>query len=84
MATPQHRPTSINWDQLHMPSVQGSGLDNPFTEEEVWAAIKESLAEKTPRPDGFSGVFFRSCWSIIKEDIMQAFQKFYHLAGQNF
>ena len=59
-------------------------LDYPFSEEEVWAAIKDSPAEKSPGPDGFCGVFFRSCWSIIKTDIMQAFQQFYHPAGQNF
>ena len=48
-----------------MPRVQGGGLDNPFTEQEVWQAIKQSPAEKSPGPDGFSGGFFKACWNII-------------------
>ena len=67
-----------------MPTIQGGGLDNPFTEDEVWAAIQASPAEKSPGPDGFSGLFFRSCWPIIKEDVMQAFNQFYNLAGNSF
>ena len=67
-----------------MPRVQGGGLDNPFTEQEVWQAIKQSPAEKSPGPDGFSGVFFRSCWPTIKRDIMEVFHQFYHLARENF
>ncbi|XP_073355599.1 uncharacterized protein [Aegilops tauschii subsp. strangulata] len=64
--------------------IQGGGLDNPFTQEEVWLAIKSSPAERSPGPDGFSGTFFRSCWALIKSDIMAAFSQFYNLAGRNF
>lgn len=59
-------------------------LDGPFTMAEVWAAIVASLAEKAPGPDGFTCQFFRSCWHIIKDEIMAVFQKFYHMAGENF
>lgn len=80
----QQRSSTINWGQLHMPTIQGGGLDNPFSEEEVWAAIQASPAEKSPGPDGFNGTFFRSFWQIIKEDVMQAFNQFYNLASSNF
>jgi hypothetical protein len=33
---------------------------------------------KMPPPDGFTGLFYKSCWSIIKADIVVAFQCFYN------
>jgi hypothetical protein len=27
--------------------------------------------EKGPGPDGFVGLFFKSCWEIIKKDVVQ-------------
>ena len=35
-------------DAINLPRVQNQGLDNPFTKEEVWAAVCASLAEKAP------------------------------------
>lgn len=61
--------------------LHGGGLDNPFMEEEVWRAVNESLEEKLPGLDGFSGTFFQSCGSIIKDDIMVVFNQFYLLVG---
>jgi hypothetical protein len=49
-------------------------LDDPFSEIEVRHAIAELPAEKAPRPNGFTGVFFRACWDIIEHDVMAAFQ----------
>uniref|UniRef100_A0A453HPB1 Reverse transcriptase domain-containing protein n=1 Tax=Aegilops tauschii subsp. strangulata TaxID=200361 RepID=A0A453HPB1_AEGTS len=67
-----------------LPRIQNDGLDNPFSEEELWEAIKASPAEKAPGPDGFSGTFFRACWGTIKMDVMAAFDHFYSLATGNF
>lgn len=67
-----------------MPTVDQRGLDAPFTMAEVWAAIIASPIEKAPGPDGFTGQFFRSCWPIIKDEIMAVFNKFHQLRGQNF
>lgn len=75
------RSITVNWELLRLPRVQAAGLDNPFSEEEIWAAILESPAEKSPGPDGFCGTFFRACWPIIKADALLAFQQFYNLAG---
>jgi hypothetical protein len=44
-----------------------SSLGRPFTEEEIWAVIKELPL------DGFTGRFYRSAWSIIKRDVICAF-----------
>jgi hypothetical protein len=35
-------------------------------------------AEKAPRPNSFTGVFYRSCWEIIKNEVMAAFHYFYN------
>ena len=80
----KNRPLTINWDQIQLPQVTGVGLDNPFSEGEVWAAVVSSPAEKAPGPDGFTGQFFCSCWSIIKDDIMAVFSKFYMAINTNF
>jgi hypothetical protein len=41
---------------------------------EIRAAIAEMPAEKAPWPDGFTWVFYKECWDIIKRDIVLAFQ----------
>ena len=67
-----------------MPSIEGGGLDTPFTEEEVWKAIVASPVEKAPGPDGFTGKFFRASWDTIKDDVMVVFNRFYHLTSKIF
>jgi hypothetical protein len=56
----------------------GHTLDQPFTEQEIKNAITELPVEKSPGLDGFTGVFFRSCWEVIKTDIVAAFQCIYN------
>ena len=36
--------------------------------------------DKSPGPDGFSMVFFQSCWSILKSDIMAVLHNFHEQA----
>ncbi|XP_073360101.1 uncharacterized protein [Aegilops tauschii subsp. strangulata] len=81
LGTKRDRGCAINWDGIDLPSVSNAGLDNPFTEQEVWAAVIASPADKAPGPDGFSGNFFRTCWSTIKLDIMAMFDHFYSPGG---
>nr|XP_051201804.1 uncharacterized protein LOC127315350 [Lolium perenne] len=75
---------SFNWSILDLPSLSTGGLDNPFTSKEIWEAIKDSPAEKAPGPDGFTGIFYRRCWGIIKQDILVVFHHLFHLAGGDF
>lgn len=65
------RDTTINLDNLNLPRYDLEALDFPFSEE-VWNTIKDLPADKAPGLDGFTGRFYKSCWAIIKDDIMAA------------
>jgi hypothetical protein len=43
-------------------------LDDPFSKEEIDAAVKEMPSDHAPGPDGFNGFFMKHCWNIIVED----------------
>ena len=74
LGTHAPRTTAIEMSALGLPSHDLSSLDLPFTEEEVWAAIKTLPSDKAPGPDGFTGRFYKECWPVIKDDIMMALQ----------
>jgi hypothetical protein len=40
--------------------------------------IKEMPSEKAPGPDGFIGLFYKHCWSIIKHDLIEAIMSFFN------
>ncbi|XP_028060751.1 uncharacterized protein LOC114264345 [Camellia sinensis] len=54
-----------------------NGLVIPFSEEEIWRAIRESDGNKAPGPDGFNLFCFQKCWKVFKKDILQFFKEFY-------
>jgi len=66
------RDYTLNLDELDMQHHDLSDLDAPFSEEEVWATIKDMHLDKAPGPDGFTGRFYKSCWSIIEGDVLMA------------
>jgi len=41
MDTPPARTSDLNWEQLHVPDVDLSSLDAPFTEQEIHAVISQ-------------------------------------------
>jgi retron-type reverse transcriptase len=43
-----------------------------------------SPSDKTPGPDGFTGLFFKVCWATIKEDLMKVINLFSNLHSDNF
>jgi hypothetical protein len=51
-----------------------SELGRPISKEEVWAAIQDLPLDKAPGPNGFTSRFYRSSWSVIKADVVRAFQ----------
>lgn len=69
-----------------MPTYDLADLDLPFTDNEVWETIKQLPSDKAPGPDGFTGRFYKSCWAIIKDDVMAAIsasRKFSNLGRLN-
>jgi hypothetical protein len=59
-------------------------LNNPITEQEVCNAINSLPSDKSPGPDGFTGRFYKICWSIIKEDLMAAVIAIWNRKFDNF
>lgn len=54
-----------------------------FTEEEVTDALAQTLGDKAPSPDGFTFNSYKSCWIIIKADVMIIFKSFRNLCTTN-
>ena len=75
--------TALDFNFLGLPTIDTSLLDVCFTEEEVWRTILEIPIDRAPGPDGFSGLFYRTAWSIIKPDIMRAFHALWSLDGRS-
>jgi hypothetical protein len=82
ISTCSQRRHRLNLEQLGRQPQQLQHLDAPFTEAEVATTIKAMPKEKAPGPYGFIGLFFKSCWSIIKSDIMQALNQFFSMNSQ--
>ncbi|XP_026378811.1 uncharacterized protein LOC113273280 [Papaver somniferum] len=49
-------------------------LDVIPEEEDIKKIIFEMDPESTRGPDGFSGIFYRSCWEILKQDLVESIQ----------
>ncbi|RVW83962.1 Transposon TX1 uncharacterized 149 kDa protein [Vitis vinifera] len=52
-------------------------LELPFIEGEVQAALIDMNGDKAPSPDGFTLLFWQSCWEFVKEEILEMFKEFY-------
>jgi len=68
----EERDFTLDLDALAIQHHDLSELEVPFSEDEVWATIKDMPLDKAPGPDGFTGRFYKSCWSIIKGDVLMA------------
>lgn len=77
MGTPNTRTKAINWEELGYVQHNLEDLDAPFTQDEIASVIKEMPSEKAPGPDRFIGLFYKNCWTIIKDDLTQAILSFY-------
>lgn len=72
LGTAEHRNETLNLQTFHHRRYDLQSLDEPISEEETWGVIKNLKPDKAPGLDGFTGRFYRSCWQIIKRDIMAA------------
>jgi hypothetical protein len=55
----------------------------PITTEEVHVALMLLPADKAPGADGFSALFFKKCWPIVKVDLMRAIQALENRTSRN-
>jgi hypothetical protein len=76
--TPQ-RHTDLNWERLQILQHNLDFLVGDFMESEVKNAIDHMPSDKAPGPDGFTSLFFKECWEIVKEDVMNASNTFHRL-----
>jgi len=81
---PPSRAQTLNWENLGLPRVNLDHLEEEFSEEEIHAVVKELKSDKAPGPDGFIGIFYKSCWGVIKEDLKAAINFFYAQHDQHF
>jgi len=72
LGTALPRVSTLDLSFFHRAGIDLSSLDDTITEEEVWNTIKDLPADRAPGPDGYTGRFYKSCWSIIKADFMAA------------
>jgi len=80
----QLRSRTFEWNALGYVPRDLSTLEVPFTQEEIKATIHSMPSDKAPGPDGFTGVFFKKCWEIIKEDVTAAMNSMFMLNSQGF
>lgn len=63
LGTAEDRNFSIDLDEIGLQPRDLSPLDDPFTEDEIWATIRDLPLDKAPGPDGFTGVLSKGiCW----------------------
>jgi hypothetical protein len=72
LGTAVPRNTTLELSAFHRTGFDLSSLDLPFIEDEVCATIRSLPADRATGPDGYTGQFYKSCWSIIKVDFMAA------------
>jgi hypothetical protein len=54
-------------------------LEVPISENEIKTVILNAPKGKSPGLDGFIGLFFSSCWDIVKGGIISAINQFYNM-----
>eukprot|EP00253_Pinus_taeda_P022189 PITA_22189 len=53
-----------------VPRENNFNLNRPVTEEEACEVLKDMQNGKAPSLDGFNVDFFKACWNIVKQDIL--------------
>ncbi|XP_057450751.1 uncharacterized protein LOC130742662 [Lotus japonicus] len=53
-------------------------LEAAFSIDEIWEVVKNFDGNRAPGPDGFSMDFFKKFWNLVKDDLLNIFNDFYH------
>ena len=62
---------------MRLDSYEAEGLEIPFTEREVFAALSDLGKDKAPGLDGFTMAFWLFSWDLVKAEIMGFFKEFH-------
>lgn len=81
LGSAHQRSFSLDMGFLQQQGASLPQLETPFTEEEVWAAIRDTPRDKAPGPDGFTGLFYHTCWQILRQDVMEALHQLHRMDG---
>lgn len=84
LGTELPRSARLNLNFLHIPTVNLNSTDYCFSEEEIWNTIRAMPTEKSPGPDGFTGLFYQTAWPEIKDDVVRAFNALWSLDSRSF
>jgi len=84
LGKPFTRSHGINFQHLGIPQLELEHLGDCFSEAEIWETIKELPNDRAPGPDGFTGIFYKVAWPIIKVQILNAFNQLWSLDGRSF
>jgi hypothetical protein len=57
---------SLNLADFHRRNFDLPALDNPIFLKEIKSDISNLPNDTAPRPDGFTGRFYKCCWNTIK------------------
>uniref|UniRef100_A0A0A9DTW6 Reverse transcriptase domain-containing protein n=1 Tax=Arundo donax TaxID=35708 RepID=A0A0A9DTW6_ARUDO len=79
LGTSSQRAHALNWNFLDIQRHELSHLDEDLSEQEVQRAIQELPSEKAPGPDGYIGLFYKTCWTIVKHDLLGALNQIFNL-----
>ena len=68
---------SFNFASYLQPTIGLNSLSVPFTNSEIDKAVHDLPSDKAPGPDGFNGLFIKTCWPIIKHDFYRLCHDFW-------
>ena len=60
------RPSVEGISFMRLDNSEVEGLENPFLEEEVFAALSDLGKDRAPGPDGFTMAFWLFGWDVVK------------------
>lgn len=83
LGIPQPRSARLNFNNLGIPSRDLSSIDTCFSEDEIWRTICDMPSDKSPGPDGFTTLFYKTAWPIIKQDVINAFNALWSLDSRS-
>lgn len=72
LGTALPRSQTLDLQYFHQGGLNLADLDSPISDDEVWVTIKTLPSDRALGPDGYTGRFYKACWTTIRSDFMAA------------